>query len=105
MLTVKMIFQTMQPETFLKPHPAGAQSSRGSLVQPVIGVYFLTDFFDTLTIGLESVSGPNILSVFEVDDQPADLSRPLLALGGCRVSGCVWLAPLFHLGIHIEQKY
>ena len=75
------------------------------MVQPVIGVYFLTDFFDTLTIRLESVSGPNILSVFEVDDQPADLSRPLLALGGCRVSGCVWLALLLHLGIHIERKY
>ena len=74
-------------------------------MQPVIGVYFLTDFFDTLIVGLESVSGPNILSVFEVDDQPADLSRPLLALGGCRVSGRVWLALLLHLGIHVERKY
>ena len=35
-------------KTFLKPHPAGAQISRGSFVQPVMGVYFFTDFFDTL---------------------------------------------------------
>merc|ERR1719308_6012 len=31
----------------LNPQPAGAQSSLGSLVQPVIGVYFFTGFFDT----------------------------------------------------------
>ena len=32
----------------LKPHPAGTQSSLGSLVQPVMGVYFFTCFLDTL---------------------------------------------------------
>ena len=48
--------------------------------------------------------GPKILSVFKVDDQPADLSRPLLALGGCCVSRSVWLALLLHLGIHILNK-
>merc|ERR1719308_603129 len=31
----------------LKPQPAGAQSSLGSLVQPVIGVYFFTGFLET----------------------------------------------------------
>ena len=39
--------------TFLKPQPAGAQISRGSFVQPVMGVYFFTDFFDTLWIIFE----------------------------------------------------
>ena len=37
-------------DTFLKPQPAGAQISRGSFVQPVMGVYFFTDFLDTLGI-------------------------------------------------------
>merc|ERR1712198_165330 len=32
----------------LNPQPAGAQSSLGSLVHPVIGVYFLTFFLETL---------------------------------------------------------
>merc|ERR1711972_920103 len=32
----------------LKPQPAGAHSSLGSLVQPVIGVYFLTFCLETL---------------------------------------------------------
>merc|ERR1711970_802034 len=31
----------------LKPQPAGAQSSLGSFVQPVMGVYFFTGFFET----------------------------------------------------------
>merc|ERR1719249_364757 len=31
----------------LKPQPAGAQSSLGSLVHPVMGVYFFTGFLDT----------------------------------------------------------
>merc|ERR1719391_1878532 len=31
----------------LKPQPAGAQSSLGSLVQPVLGVYFFTGFLET----------------------------------------------------------
>merc|ERR1719474_623118 len=31
----------------LKPHPAGAQISLGSLVHPVMGVNFFTFFFDT----------------------------------------------------------
>merc|ERR1719260_575474 len=31
----------------LKPQPAGAQSSLGSLVHPVIGVYFFTCFLET----------------------------------------------------------
>merc|ERR1719209_348033 len=36
----------------LKPQPAGAQSSLGSLVQPVMGVYFFTCFLDTLQTSL-----------------------------------------------------
>ena len=32
--------------------PAGAQSSLGSLVQPVIGVYFFTGFLETLHTSL-----------------------------------------------------
>ena len=30
-----------------KPHPAGAHSSLGSLVHPVMGVYFFTFFLET----------------------------------------------------------
>merc|ERR1719239_569748 len=36
----------------LKPQPAGAQSSLGSLVHPVMGVYFLTFFLETLHTSL-----------------------------------------------------
>merc|ERR1712098_508194 len=34
--------------SLLESQPAGAQSSLGSLVHPVIGVYFLTFFLETL---------------------------------------------------------
>merc|ERR1719348_1756143 len=36
----------------LNPQPAGAQSSLGSLVQAVMGVYFLTGFLETLQTSL-----------------------------------------------------
>ena len=38
--------------TFLKPHPAGAQSCLGSFLQAVMGVNFLTFFLETLHTSL-----------------------------------------------------
>ena len=80
-------------KTFLKPHPAGAQISRGSFVQPVMGVYFFTDFFDTL----EGIIWGLIGQCFLVENPPADLSRPLRALSGGGVARGVGLAFLLHL--------
>merc|ERR1719239_612727 len=42
----------------LKPQPAGAQSSLGSLVHPVMGVYFFTGFLDTEQTSLGSLVHP-----------------------------------------------
>merc|ERR1719347_648117 len=45
--TTVWVFSKHSSAPSLKPQPAGAQSSPGSLVQPVMGVYFFTGFFST----------------------------------------------------------
>ena len=42
----------LSKKTLENPQPAGAQSSLGSLVQPVMGVYFFTFFLETLHTSL-----------------------------------------------------